>query len=172
MYSSIPDNLIVIEAYKLIGANHPDNIKRRGVCIYYKESLSFQISKQHYLKEALLLEMSYINKNVTVSVIHLSRSQSPDEFDSIVSNFVNFLNDINKHKPYVSVITGDFNSRSFSWWSKDINAIAGLKLFSLTSSNGLSQFINEPTHIQANSTSCMDLIFTDQKDLSIKSGVY
>ena len=109
--SSIPGNLIDIEGCKLVHADHPDIIKRGGVCIYYKESLSFQISKQHYLKEALLLEMSYINKNVTVSVIHLSRSQSPDEFDSIVSNFVNFLNDINKHKPYVSVITGDFNSK-------------------------------------------------------------
>ena len=108
--SSIPGNLIDIGC-KLVRADHPDIIKRGGVCIYYKESLSFQISKQHYLKEALLLEMSYINKNVTVSVIHLSRSQSPDEFDSIVSNFVNFLNDINKHKPYVSVITGDFNSK-------------------------------------------------------------
>ena len=171
MYSSIPDNLIVIEAYKLIGADHPDNIKRRGVCIYYKESLPFQIINQHYLKEALLLEMSYHSKKVIVFVIYCFPSQRTDEFDSL-STFDNFLNDINKRKPSVSVITGDFNSRSFSWWSKDINAIAGLKLFSLTSSNGLSQFINEPTHIQANSTSCMDLIFTDQKDLSIKSGVY
>ena len=94
------------------------------------------------------------------------------EFDSFLSTFDNFLNDINKRKPSVFVITGYFNSRSFSWWSKDINAIEGLKLFSLTSSNGLSQFINEPNHIQTNSTSCMDLIFTDQKDLSVNSGVY
>ena len=93
-------------------------------------------------------------------------------FDSFLSTFDNFLNDINKRRPSVFVITGDFNSRSFSWWSKDINAIEGLKLFALTSSNGLSQFINEPTHIQTNSTSCMDLIFTDQKDLSVNSGVY
>ena len=69
MYSSIPNNLIVIEGYKLIGANHPDNIKRRGVCIYYKESLPFQIINQHYLKEAQLLEMSYHNKKVIVFVI-------------------------------------------------------------------------------------------------------
>ena len=109
--SSIPRNLIDIEGCKLVRADRPDIIKRGGVCIYYKESLSFQILKQHYLKEALLLEMSYNNKNVTVSVIHLSRSQSPDEFDSIAYNFVNLLNDISKHKPSVSVITGDFNSK-------------------------------------------------------------
>ena len=32
--SSIPDNLIEI-SYSLVRADHPDNIKRGGVCIYY-----------------------------------------------------------------------------------------------------------------------------------------
>ena len=156
--SSIPDNLIDIEGYKLIRADHPDNIKRGGVCIYYKESLPVQIINQHYLKEALLLEMSYNNKKVIVSVIYRSPSQSTDEFDSFISNFENFLNDINKRKPSLSLVTGDFNSRSSSWWSKDTDTIEGLKLFSLTSSNGLSQLINEPTHIQTNSMPCINLI--------------
>ena len=164
--------MIDIEGYKLIRADHPDNIKRGGVCIYYKESLPVQIINQHYLKEALLLEMSYNNKKVIVSVIYRSPSQSTDEFDSFLSNFENFLNDINKRKPSLSVVTGDFNSRSSSWWSKDTDTIEGLKLFSLTSSNGLSQLINEPTHIQTNSTSCIDLIFTDQENLCVNSGVH
>ena len=56
--SSIPDNLIDIEGYKLIRADHPDNIKKEGVCIYYKESLPVQVINQLYLKEVLLLEMS------------------------------------------------------------------------------------------------------------------
>ena len=143
--SSIPDNLIYIEGYKLIPADHPDKIKIGGVCIYYKESLSLQIINQHYLKEALLLEMSYDNKKVIVSVIYRFPSQSTVEFDSFVSNFENFLNDINNHKPSLSVITGNFNSTSSLWWYNDSNTIEGLKLFSLTSSNGLCQLINEPT---------------------------
>ena len=170
--SSIPDNLIDIEGYTLIRADHPDNIKRGGVCIYYKKSLPVQIINQNYLKEALLLEMSYNNKKLIVSVIYCSPSQSTDEFDSFLSNVANLLNDINKRKPSLSVVTGDFNSRSFSWWSRDTNTIGRLKLFSLTSSNGLSQLINEPTHNQANSTSCIDLIFTDQENLSVNSGVH
>ena len=168
--SSVPDNLI--EGYKLIRTDHPDNIKRGGVCIYYKESLPVQIINQHYLKEALLLEMSYNNKKVIVSVIYRSPSQNTDEFDSFLSNFENFLNDINKRKPSLSVVTGDFNSRSSSWWSKDANAIEGLKLFSLTFSNGLSQLINKPTHIQTNNASCIDLIFNDQENLCVNSGVH
>ena len=70
------------------------------------------------------------------------------------------------------VITGDFNARSSYWWCKDINTTEGSKLFSLTSSNGFSQLINEPTHIQANSSSCIDLILTDQPNLSMNSGVH
>ena len=82
------------------------------------------------------------------------------------------MNDINKHKPSFSVVTGDFNSRSFSWWSEDTDIIEGLKLSSLASSNGLSQLINEPTHIQTNSISCIDLIFTDQENVCVNYGVH
>ena len=53
--SSIPDNLIEIEGYNLVRADHPDNIKRGGVCIYYKEFLPVRIKTLPYFKEALLL---------------------------------------------------------------------------------------------------------------------
>ena len=42
----------------------------------------------------------------------------------------------------------------------------------LTSSNGFSQLINEPIYIQGNSSSCIDLIFTNQENLSVNSGVH
>ena len=54
----------------------------------------------------------------------------------------------------------------------DINTIEGSHLYSLTSSNGFSQLINEPTHIQTNSSSCIDLIFTNQSTLSVNSGIH
>ena len=72
--------------------------------------------------------MSYNNKKVIVSVIFCSPSQGTDDFDSFLSNFEIFLNDINKVKSSLSVITGDFNSRSSSWSSKDTDTIEGLKL--------------------------------------------
>ena len=70
--SSTPDNLIEIEGYKLIRADHSDNIKRGRVCIYYKESLPVRVISTLYFNEALLLEMSYNNKKVMVSVIYRS----------------------------------------------------------------------------------------------------
>ena len=104
MDSSTPDNLIEIEGYKLIRADHPDNIKRGGVCIYYKDFLPVRVIITPYFKEALLLEISYSNKKVMVSVIYRSPSQTNDEFDSFLSNLQLLLNDINYKKPSLSVV--------------------------------------------------------------------
>ena len=41
--STTPDGLLEIDGYKLVRADHPDNIKRGGVCIYYKEPLSIRV---------------------------------------------------------------------------------------------------------------------------------
>ena len=57
--SSTPDNLVDIQGYNLVRADHPENTKRGGVCIYYKESLPVRVINLPYFKEALLLEMSF-----------------------------------------------------------------------------------------------------------------
>ena len=107
-----------------------------------------------------------------ISIIYRSSSQNSNPFELFLSDLENLLSDINKRKPSLSVVTGDFNVRSFSWWCNDINTIEGSHLYSLTSSNGFSQLINEPTHIQTNSSSCIDLIFTNQPNLSVNSEVH
>ena len=88
------------------------------------------------------------------------------------SSQANLLSEINKCKPSLAVITGDFNARSPAWWTKDVHTTEGSKLFSLTCANGFSQLINEPTLIQTNSSSCIDLVFTNQPNLSVNSGVH
>ena len=99
-----------------------------------------------------------------VSVIYRSPSQNNCEFDSFLLNFEQLLSDISTRKPTVSIITGDFNARSSS--------SEGTNLFSLTSSNRFFQLINEPTYVQSNSSSCIDLLFTDQPNLAVNSGVH
>ena len=51
--------LVHIQGYNLVRTDHPDNTKRGGVCIYYKESLPIRVINLPYFKEALLLEMSF-----------------------------------------------------------------------------------------------------------------
>ena len=170
--SSTPGNLVDVQGYNLVRADHPDNTKRGGVCIYYKESLPVRVINLPYFKEALLLEMSFSKKKVIVSVVYRSPSQNSNQFELFLSKLENLLSDINKRKSSLSVVTGDFDARSSSWLCNDINTIEGSHLYSLTSSNGFSQLINEPTHIQTNSSSCIDLIFTNQPNLSVNFGVH
>ena len=82
------------------------------------------------------------------------------------------MSDIKKSKLFLFVITGDFNARSSYWSYEDINTSEGLKLVSSTSANGVLQLINEPTHLQTSNSSCVDLIFTDQRNLSVNPGVH
>ena len=37
------NSLLEIDGYNLIRADHPNNTKRGGVCIYYKESLPVRV---------------------------------------------------------------------------------------------------------------------------------
>ena len=88
-----------------------------------------------------------------MSVIYRSPRQNNNEFEVFLSNMEKLLSDINKRKLFLFVITGDFNARSSYWWCKDINTTEGANMYSVASSNGFSQLINEPTHIQENSFS-------------------
>ena len=110
--------------------------------------------------------------DVYVYIIYRSPNQNKNDFDLFLTNLEQLSGEINNHKPYLSIITGDFNARSSSRWSEDITNTEGFNLFSLTSSNGFYQLINEPTHTQGSSSSCIDLIFTNQENLSVNSGVH
>ena len=59
--------------------------------------------------------MRHNNKKVIVSVIYRSSCQNNYEFDLFLSNIEKLITDIKKRKPYLSVMTGDFNARSSSW---------------------------------------------------------
>ena len=94
--SSTLDDLLEIDGYNLVLTDYPNNIKRGGVCIYYKESLPVWVTSLPYLKEALLLEIAYNNKKVIMSVIYRSPSQNNNEFDLFLYNFEEPLSNISK----------------------------------------------------------------------------
>ena len=51
--------------------------------------------------------MDYNNKKILISVIYRSPNQNKNEFGLFLANFEQFLGEINKGKPYLSIITGD-----------------------------------------------------------------
>ena len=74
-------------------------------------------------------------------------------------------------KSSFTVILGNFNARSQSWWSDDITSFEGSHIDSLTTTYGFHQLISDPTHLLPNSSSCIDLIY-DQPNLAVDSGVH
>ena len=58
------------------------------------------------------------------------------------------------------------------WCSTDKTTPEGAKLDYLTSQDGLTQLLKEPTHIPDNYRSCIDLIFTNQPNLVVDFGIH
>ena len=76
------DNLN-IKGYNLYRADHPNNVKRGGVCAHIRESLPARCLSIAYLQECLILEISINNKKGYVVSLYRSPSQAPNEFDSL-----------------------------------------------------------------------------------------
>ena len=105
-------------------------------------------------------------------MLYRSPGQNSSEFDNFLSEFENMINLINSCKPDFTIILGNFNARSKSWWQYDVTSSEGTKIDALISYHGLHQLISQPTHILANLSSCIDLIFTDQPNLVTDCGIH
>ena len=122
----------MIEGYNLIRSHHPGNVKRGGVCIYYKESLAVRIVNIASLTECLVCEAAIQNKKGYVAVVYRSHSQSTSEFESFLSGLEDLLNNTLCSKFQFTVIFGDLNARSPAWWSEDITTLHGTQIDKLT----------------------------------------
>ena len=87
-----------------------------------------------------------------------SPNQSQDDFESFANNFELNIDTVTANNPFLADFLGDFNIKS--------------NLDPITSELGLQQLINEPTHLVADSSSNIDLIFASQLNLVIESGVH
>ena len=138
--SSIPSGHVSLElgGYTLVRVDH-HNVKRCGVCIYYKESLTVRLINLPYLKEALLLKLNDQNKKKIISSLYRSPNQNSEEFESFLTN----LN--------ISYLTSTpVNHQFLSYWvilTLDQHSLEGSKLFLLSTLNGFHQIISEPTHV-------------------------
>ena len=172
--SSIPSNdeRLNMKGYKLTRANNPSESKKGGVGIYYKRFLAVCPVEVKNLNECLVFEVSIKNKRRYVVSLYRSPSQTQDKIDIFLINFEQLIGDIIAKNPLFVLITGDINVRSSNWWKNDLSTSEGTQVDSLTTSYGPSQIASDPTHILLNSSSDIDLIFTNQPNLVTESGVY
>ena len=110
--STVDPNNLLINGYKLVRADHPDDVKRGGVCLYYRENLTLQLVDTPYIEQCILCEIHIQNTTGYVAVIYRSPSQSSNEFEEFLVNFDKILNQVNMLKSSFTIILEDFNARS------------------------------------------------------------
>ena len=122
------DDQLAFPGYNLIRADNPNNIKRRGGCIYYRETLPVTVIHVNILNEFLVCELSFGSRRVCLVSIYRTPSQLSDEYDTLLLNVEQLLTYLNSIKPHMLLVTGNINVRSSSWWSDDIDTIEGTQL--------------------------------------------
>ena len=143
----VDDKRIELDGYNLIMANHTNNTRTGGVCIYYKEFLVIKVLDVHF-NNFYYAKVQQKTRN-DVCAMYRSSSQN-NEFDEFLHSFENLPNNIAKSSPLLTVILGDFNARSTSWWVNDKTTIEGAHLEVLTTLHGFKQLTLVPTHLKTN----------------------
>ena len=157
--NAVDDDKVALSRYEFIKKNHPDDVKRGGVGLFYKDALPLKQRRDlEVLQECLVCELCYDSKKIFFVVIYRSPSQSREEFDLFLDQFEHLISMIKQENPYSVIITGDFNCRSPLWWPDDIGNVEGELFEPLASSLDLHQLVSEPIHFIGNSKSCIDLI--------------
>ena len=101
-----------------------------------------------------------------------SPSQNIIEFESFLSGFEDMLSSVLFSKSQFTIILGDFNARSSSWWSNYIANPNCILIDTLMVTRGFKHLISDATHMLSQSLSCIDLIFTDQPNYVIDCGTH
>ena len=99
--------------------------------MYYKESLVVKMMNISYLQECLLCEVMIDNIRGCIALIYRTQSQNSLEFQHFLSGFEQLLINIEGFKPNFTVLLGDYNARSRSWWASDTNTSEGMQLDAL-----------------------------------------
>ena len=96
----------------MICSDHPSNIKRGGVCIYYKSSLPLRVTNIGYLHECLSFELQIGDKMCEFVALYRSPSHSQDDFETFADNFEITLELLAQINPFLLTVIGDFNAKS------------------------------------------------------------
>ena len=148
------------------------NVKLGGICIYYKISLPLKVKNIHYLQEYINFEIKIIDKLCNFITLYRPPNQCQDDFESFMNNFELSLDSVMVNYPFLTVVLGDFNAKTRLWYNSNITTYEGSKIDGVNFQFGLEQIIKEPTNIIGNSSSCIDLIFINQPNLVMESGIH
>ena len=131
------DNNVTIPVYDLYRVDHPSNVKREGVCIYYKNFLPLKVIDIQYLQECINFEVKIRGKLCNYNVSYRSPSQSQDDFETFLKNFELNLDIILINNSFLTVVLGDSNVKPKVWCKSDKTSYKGSEIQGITSQFGL-----------------------------------
>ena len=100
-----------------------------------------------------------------------SPNQNHEELENFSSNLDLLLSNIYDNHPTCSILMGDFHTKSSIWCNSDKSNRAGIELDNITTSAGYSPLINEYTHFVNKTSSCIDLIFSSDLNITRNCGI-
>ena len=140
------------------------------------EMVSVSFTKKHWVSVLstyqILVNALFINNKGYIGVAYRSPSQDALEFQNFLSNFETILCDTATNNALFTIVLGDCNARFSVWWTNGKTTTEGTKLESLTTVHGFHQLISQPSHLMPQSSSCVDLNFTDQPSSIVDSAVH
>ena len=161
------ERLTTIEGYQFARLNRREKLpngqtkKGGGVGIYYKNNLTVDTSSQEALNHSSnILELQWAiidrphSKKILIGTIYKPPEGNMNEAIDIIDQAMQQMPSIEK---YETLLIGDFNTD----YTKRIAATTSLKQFA--ASQELKQMINEPTRITQNTSTTIDLAFTNMK---------
>ena len=167
--SSTSDSILHWNNFQLVRCDRELIRDKRGggVCIYIKNSISFEVIHDfdkyldHNLEFVFVKIMPLKQKAINMIGMYRPPDGNPKESIQYISSI---LDQVERKRSHVLII-GDFN---LDFNNKKL--ISSTKLDTLTSKHSLTQLVMENTRITDSSATCIDLIFTDILDIC-KAGV-
>ena len=122
--------------------------------------IALKILDIKYLQECIVFQILLANKLCNFISLYRSPSQPTDIFDQFADNLKLTLDEVANHNSFLIVVLGDINIKSENNYKHDKMSYEEAKIDALTSQFGLQQIVKEPTHTLAESSPCIDLMFT------------
>ena len=164
---------IKIPGYTILRRDLPAGTTHGGVMIFHKDNLALRPREDLENHSNLLVtEITICNKKVLFTLVYRRFGQTKNEFENFSHKIEELCSNIQLENAFCSIYVGDFNAHLSDWWCGDADDNFGTTLQNIFNSHGLKQLVNQPTHITDTSSSCIDLIVTDQPNLFLECDIH
>ena len=106
------DVRLKLTGYDCIRCDNPENLKRGGVCIYYKEHLPLvKRNDISPIQECLVTEIKVKGLKHFITCLYRSPNQTGEELQTFIEGIETTVSNIATEIPFSSLILGDFNAK-------------------------------------------------------------